>query len=470
MKKLKSKDIVKIGYPKGSIAGMALLTVLRNMKHRSVPEQMAALTEVLAKPAEYLEDTVFGKLAAKLVPTETREAHKPMFQNLNGMPLPYSIFGKKGIADEAISQMDMAMRLPVTVAGSLMPDAHSGYGLPIGGVLATKGVVIPYAVGVDIGCRMSLSVFPLPGTEVRRNRERLKKILIENSRFGPHAFSKGADDPVLHRKEFDEIEPAGNLQDKARKQLGSSGGGNHFVEFCILEVPDNRLGPDAGEYLALLTHSGSRGLGAGLAQHYTRVAQSRCHLPREAGHFAWLDLETEAGQEYWLAMNLAGDYATACHDLIHRKVGKALGEQAVIRIGNHHNFAWKESLADGTEVIVHRKGATPAGEGVMGIIPGSMTMPGFVVRGLANAESLNSASHGAGRKLSREKASSNMTVSEMKKVLMKEKVTLIGGDVDEGPHAYKDIHEVMARQTELVETLATLRPAIVRMDGPNRDW
>ena len=162
-------------------------------------------------------------------------------------------------------------------------------------------------------------------------------------------------------------------------------------------------------------------------------------------------------------MNLAGDYAKACHDNIHKRIAKAIGKRIVVTIENHHNFAWKEQV-NGKECIVHRKGATPAHEGTLGIIPGSMTASGFIVMGKGNADSLHSASHGAGRLFSRAKCKTNFTPSQIKKILADNAVQLIGGNVDEAPMAYKDIHKVMALQTELVTVLGTFTPKIVRMD------
>ena len=190
-----------------------------------------------------------------------------------------------------------------------------------------------------------------------------------------------------------------------------------------------------------------------------------CQLPDSAKHLAWLDLDSEAGQEYWMAMNLAGDYASACHSHIHRRLAKALGETPIARVENHHNFAWKELLHDGREVIVHRKGATPAGEGTLGIIPGSMTSPGFIVRGRGQADSLNSASHGAGRRMSRRKARETIQFGELKQHLKLHKVELIGGGLDEAPFAYKDINTVMACQQDLVDIIGRFTPRIVRMDS-----
>lgn len=172
-------------------------------------------------------------------------------------------------------------------------------------------------------------------------------------------------------------------------------------------------------------------------------------------------------------MNLAGDYASACHHTIHSKIATAIGEKPLAIVENHHNFAWKEMYVDpafggdAREVIVHRKGATPAGKNVLGIIPGSMTAPGFIVKGKGNAASINSASHGAGRKMSRSKALANITHEAMRRELSDFGVKLIGGGLDEAPFAYKDIHEVMQSQTSLVDVVGKFYPAIVQMDGSN---
>lgn len=387
--------------------------------------------------------------------------------------IDYRIYGSSGIEEGARNQMEIAMKLPVTVAGALMPDAHQGYGLPIGGVLATRNAVIPYGVGVDIGCRMALSVYPLGEVFLERNRSRLKQTLIDNTRFGFDVFQRPKDHEVLNRNEFNEIPVLRHLHERAAKQIGSSGSGNHFVEFGLIALKENNDWQlDPGSYLAVLSHSGSRGLGAEVARHFTQVAKKACFLPSVASNLAWLDLSTEAGQEYWLAMNVAGDYASANHEQIHKRIAKELGEDPLFTVENHHNFAWKELLDDGTEVIVHRKGATPAGEGVLGIIPGSMTAPGFVVKGKGSRESLNSASHGAGRLMSRSAAKNCITNKMVRQALEKAGVELMGGGLDEAPMVYKDIHTVMAGQEDLVEVLGEFTPKIVRMcgdDSPRED-
>ena len=228
------------------------------------------------------------------------------------------------------------------------------------------------------------------------------------------------------------------------------------------------LGLTGGKYLALLSHSGSRGFGAKIAQTYSRVAAQINKLPQGAKHLAWLDLDTDEGKAYWLAMNLAGKYASANHHEIHQKISLDLGVKPIKVIENHHNFAWKEKLEDGSQVIIHRKGATPAGKNNIGIIPGSMTHPGYVIRGKGNSGSLNSASHGAGRKMSRNQAFNSFNNKDLMEYLKDKGVELIGGDTDEAPMAYKDIDEVMEAQKSLVEILARFLPKIVIMAPPER--
>lgn len=462
--KIKSKQLVRLGLEKGTLAGLALELLRKHFKHGDPTAALAQLEAVIQQPSLFVEDPIFGPLAQKLVPApEVAPGEK---HSLLDAARGYRSYGTEGIDEATVEQMDLAMRLPVTLAGALMADAHLGYGLPIGGVLATQGVVIPYAVGMDIGCRMCLSVTDLPASTLTRDRDRLRRIVRDNSAFGKEVFDHPMEDAVLDRPEFGLLPLLRDLHGTAARQIGSSGSGNHFVELGLVELasvaPD--LGLAAGLYLGVLTHSGSRALGATVAQHYTDIARLRCQLPKSASHLAWLDLDQAEGQAYWMAMNLAGDYASACHHHIHRRILRALGAQALAVVENHHNFAWKEVLPTGEEAIVHRKGATPAALGELGVIPGSMLHPGFVVRGLGHPASLSSASHGAGRRYSRSRATSTFTRSAIEKQLAQADVTLIGGSPEEAPDAYKDIHAVMAAQADLVEVVATFWPKVVRMD------
>jgi tRNA-splicing ligase RtcB (3'-phosphate/5'-hydroxy nucleic acid ligase) len=462
--KMTGNELKALGYQEGKALGMALDILETELAHLTVDEQGKLLTEVLKQPADFETHAQLAKLAIELLRPATDTIA------LAESTLPYAIYGGEAIEEGALRQMEMAMKLPITVGGALMPDAHQGYGLPIGGVLATKNAVIPYGVGVDIGCRMCMTLYDLPTTILEEKKEALKKMLVNNTMFGQATFKKPKDHEILERKEFYEIKIAREMKDRAAKQIGSSGGGNHFVEFGIVEilteVNEYNLAP--GQYVAVLSHSGSRGLGATIASYYTKVAMETCKLPQEAKHLAWLDLDTEAGQEYWLAMNLAGDYASACHHQIHERMAIGLRETPLAMVENHHNFAWKEKDSLGNEIIVHRKGATPAGNGVLGIIPGSMATPGFIVRGKGLAASINSASHGAGRLMSRTKAKQTILPGQVNKLLKQAGVELIGSGLDEAPMAYKDIHQVIESQKELVEVLGSFMPKIVRMCGDEK--
>jgi len=466
-------DLLGIGFTEGKVLGKALKLIAKKYKNHLKSEVLGVFSELLANPENYLEDKILGDLA-KLIIEERNISNQEMI-SLNETPPSYTVFGQSEIEHGALDQMDVAMKLPVTVAGALMPDAHQGYGLPIGGVLATRNAIIPYGVGVDIGCRMALSVFDFPADYLEENLSKFKRELIAWTKFGAGngwETKYRADHVVLENPNFNITSFVKSLHDKAYHQLGSSGGGNHFVEFGILDFhqEDVKLGIPKGKYVALLTHSGSRGFGATIAGHYTKLAKSICRLPSQAANLAYLDMNSAEGQEYWLAMNLAGDYASACHEVIHQRLIKALGATVLAKVENHHNFAWKE-MWQGEEVIVHRKGATPAAKDQMGIIPGSMTAPGFLVRGKGEETALHSASHGAGRVMSRTQAIKSITKAEMNAVLKEHQVSLIGAGLDEAPMAYKNIETVMASQENLVDIVAKFSPRLVRMadDGSRED-
>jgi len=470
-KRINGNDLIALGYKENHAMGVALK--INKKRLGFTREQMLVnFKNVLENPELYLKDTVFKPLAEVLLRIDIIEKETI---SLKEKPDAYSVYGEENIEEGAKKQMNVAMKLPITAAGALMPDAHQGYGLPIGGVLATKNAVIPYGVGVDIGCRMALSVFDLPASYLEDHPDKLKDVLMQKTRFGAgHGYLKHerVDHKVLENSLFETHDFIRALKDKAWTQLGSSGGGNHFVEFGVMDFTeaDEILGVEKGKYLALLTHSGSRGFGATIAGHYTKLAREICKLPYEAQNLAYLDLDTAEGQEYWLAMNLAGDYASACHQVIHDKIKIALGAELLAKVENHHNFAWKEQF-NGEEVIVHRKGATPASKDVMGIIPGSMATPGFLVRGKGEEAAINSASHGAGRLMSRTQAIKTLSSADLKAMLEDNGVTLLGAGMDESPMAYKDIHTVMKAQTDLVDVVATFSPKIVRMadDGSRED-
>jgi tRNA-splicing ligase RtcB len=463
---MKSRDIIAIGIPKHlvKIAQRTLAAAQQSgMKKRAMPDFLAA---VWSNPEANVTDPIAAELATSLVD------YKASAKNFEAResPAPYRQWGTD-LEPQSVQQMVHACELPIAVRGALMPDAHLGYGLPIGGVLGTKGAVIPYAVGVDIACRVKLSVLDLPVERLKNDAEGLTKALIDETRFGIGAhFSTRRQHDVMDR-DWSVTPTTLRLKDKAWSQLGSSGGGNHFVEFGIFEVDHDSLGLPAGKYLALLSHSGSRGTGAAVCQEYSKRAMAtHPGLPKELKHLAWLDLDDEDGQEYWATMSLMGEYAAGNHACIHRHIVEHLAAEVLLDVENHHNFAWKE-MHNGEELVVHRKGATPAGKGVLGIIPGSMATPAYVVRGLGQPESLDSAAHGAGRVMSRKKAYKTLRWDDAKAFLKERDVTLLSAGLDEVPAVYKDIHSVMAAQADLVEPLAQFKPKLVRMadGGPAED-
>ena len=464
MGKIQPKTLTLLGYNDNMARSIAMATIAKHCKHDSQEQIVKTLEDVIGRPEHYLNDGVWAQLASVLMPASA----PAVAYGLRDTPLPYAIYGAEGIGELAKQQMSTAMRLPVTVAGALMADGCDGYGLPIGGALATTGnVVIPYAVGQDIACRMQLTILDAEPDFLNNHHERAVRSLVEHTAFGPDGVVPSRPYlPLFDRGEFRNIPVLRKLREKAIRQLGSSGKGNHFVDICeVVLPPANALRLDGGRYLAVLSHSGSRGLGAAIADHFTAIAKATCRLPRQAGPFAWLSLDCEAGQQYWTCMELAGDYSAACHDIIHENVARALRLRPLATISHHHNYAWRETLGAGTAVILHRKGATPAHAGELGIIPGSMATEGYIVSGRGCAASLFSASHGAGRTMSRLDARNSISRHALMKQLAERGVTLIGGSTEEAPLAYKDIRRVMEAQKELVNIEGTIIPKIVRMSN-----
>lgn len=455
---MNTKELIRLGVPPGEATrrGMEFISryILKGLDKAALS---ADLDAIVKNPAAFTGDELRGEFAKSLLRSE---------RTICKAPAAWRQWGD-GLEPEAVNQMGRACQLPVSVAGALMPDAHVGYGLPIGGVLATDNAVIPYAVGVDIACRMKLTVLDLPVRELERQREKLIKAIETETRFGVGATFKERREHEVMDADWSGSKITQQNKDRAWSQLGTSGSGNHFVEFGVFTNENAIEGLAPGEYVALLSHSGSRGTGAAVCDYYSKLAMAQHpDLPKEHKHLAWLSLDSEEGREYWAAMELMGRYAAANHSLIHRHMARHLGLDVLLDVENHHNFAWKERHAiDGVErdVVVHRKGATPAGEGVLGIIPGSMASPGFLVRGKGNGPSLKSASHGAGRVMSRTKAMETFEWEKVNRVLKERGVKLISAGLDEVPMVYKDIHQVMAAQSDLVEVLGRFDPKLVKM-------
>lgn len=450
---MNSKDLVRMGVPLGEPMRHAITFISKLVlagKKEALETEVAA---VLQEPARFVKDPLRGELARSLVKAPPPPREKAV---------PYRQWGRD-LDHEAVMQMERACLLPVAVQGALMPDAHVGYGLPIGGVLAVENAVIPYAVGVDIACRMKMTALDWPVRELDRKPEALIAAIESETRFGVGARFEQRRQHEVMDADWSVSPVTKSNRDRAWAQLGTSGSGNHFVEFGLFTAREPIHGLPPGEYLALLSHSGSRGTGAAVCDYYSKAAIAmHGDLHSELKRLAWLPLDSAEGQEYWAAMELMGRYAAANHALIHARIARRLGAEVLLDIENHHNFAWKETH-HGKEVVVHRKGATPAGAGVLGIIPGSMASPGFVVRGKGNADSLDSASHGAGRVMSRKAANESLSWEKANKVLKENRVKLLSAGLDEVPMVYKNIHAVMEAQTDLVETLGQFDPRIVKM-------
>ena len=460
---MNGKRLIQLGVPPDHV-GLAVAGLHAAAKRGRDPwNPKRFLPQLVAAPEQYLDDPDFAALAQALL--EQRESPEVRRE------VKYARWGVN-LDPQSLAQMEVACRLPVATAAALMPDAHVGYGLPIGGVLACENAVIPYAVGVDIACRMLLSVTDLPVEPLEENEasqcRELDRALERETCFGAGgAWKRPLDHDVLD-EDWTITAVTREMRDRAAAQLGTSGSGNHFVEWGILELPQADLGLAAGRYVALLSHSGSRGAGAQVCRRYSDIARRKLsHRDREdpqRRHLGWLSLDDPDGHDYWQAMELMGRYAAANHELIHRRVIAAAGGQAMAVVENHHNFAWKEKHGD-AEWVVHRKGATPAGPGVLGVIPGTMADPAFVVRGRGEPNSLRSASHGAGRAMSRTEAKRTFRWKSWQEYLRERKVRLLAGGLDEVPGAYKDIREVMQAQQDLVESIAIFKPRIVMMCG-----
>lgn len=368
--------------------------------------------------------------------------------------------------DRANEEIDNLCRLPfIHHHLALMPDAHGGKGMPIGGVLATKGVVVPNAVGVDIGCGMcavktSVKVADLTSDMLRKGilrgirkriplgREHHKK--AQDERFMPQGF------------DIDTLTVVKRQIISAAKQIGTLGGGNHFIE----------LQKDEEGSLWIMIHSGSRNLGKQVGDFYNEKASAlnaRWYSSVSPDlNLSFLPVKTEEFRQYWAEMNYCVEFALCNRRLMMERIQETILDilsdtmfEPMINIA--HNYAsWEEHF--GEMCIVHRKGATLATPGTMGIIPGSQGTCSYITEGLGNSESFNSCSHGAGRKMSRTQARAELSLEE--EVARLEKMGIVHAvrykaDLDEATGAYKDIDEVMAAQADLVKIRTKLLPIAV---------
>lgn len=377
------------------------------------------------------------------------------------------------IEDGAMVQIDNLARLPfVFNRVAIMPDCHQGYGMPIGGVLATKGVLIPNAVGVDIGCGMCA----VKTTLTELDAETLKNIMSKVREVVPVGFSHQAksqegllsslDNSLFRGNDADTFHVVSREFQSAMKQLGTLGGGNHFVEF--------QKGSDG--HVWIMIHSGSRNLGKQVAEHYNNIAvalnDKYYSVVDKKQELAFLPMDTAIAGSYMDEMQFCVDFALANRKLMMSRIKEIFVSltgcgfldlnnnttEGVINIA--HNYARLESHF-GHNVMVHRKGATLASKDTIGIIPGSQGSKSCIVKGLGNVNSFKSCSHGAGRKMGRKEAERTLDLDmEIKRLDDQGILHSIRnrGDLDEASGAYKDIGEVMDNQLDLVERLVELQP------------
>lgn len=347
---------------------------------------------------------------------------------------------------------------------AIMPDAHQGYGMPIGGVMAAEGTVIPNAVGVDIGCGMCAVKTSLTSIST----EKLRAVLSGIRSAVPLGFAhhKQAQDPGLMPETegytVNELTIISQERHGALRQLGTLGGGNHFIEI--------QKGSDG--HIWLMVHSGSRNLGFKVARHYNRLAGD---LNRKWGsrippqwQLDFLPLDSKPGQAYLREMRYCVEFAHANRQLMMERIKQALvavmapvAFEPLINIA--HNYAAVEEHFS-RHVVVHRKGATRALPGETGIIPGSQGTPSYIVKGLGNVESFASCSHGAGRRMGRKQAQRQLDLGQEKKRLEDQGIIHAirhAADLEEAAGAYKDIDQVIGNQLDLVEVIVELRPLAV---------
>jgi tRNA-splicing ligase RtcB (3'-phosphate/5'-hydroxy nucleic acid ligase) len=414
------------------------------------------------------------RLKENIVPAARGESASSI-KTMRDHPIPVTCFGELGLDfdDKVFEQMNSAARLPVAERAAIMPDGHLGYALPIGGVIGLDNAVSPSFVGYDIACRMTLTILDIPVQEFSKHRKELARDMQAVSRFGVGAgFRSGErhDHPVMADPLWHTIPVLKTYQSLAHEQLGTSGGGNHFFDAVLGEVTAEAEWmplPVGKKFVAVMTHSGSRGAGNKLAQYYVTMAKQEIHHIARGipSGYEWLPLDSEAGVEYWEVMQLMGRYARANHHLIHDAFLARTKLGQVARWENHHNFAFIE---DG--LVVHRKGATPAQKGKVGIIPGSSGTPSYLVEGLGFADGLKSSSHGAGRNKSRHAAARSFDQHAFDTHMHYHDILSIGVAKDETYMSYKDIERVMSLQEGiLVRSIARMQPMVVIMGGGHAD-
>jgi tRNA-splicing ligase RtcB len=366
------------------------------------------------------------------------------------------------IEDSAMEQARNAANLPFTFKHvAICPDAHKGYGLPVGGVMATKGVVVPYAIGVDIGCGICAIKTSLCDTQPHALGD-IMGVIRQTIPVGFNHHPQMQDEALMPSPDelsVTELPVVTREYNKARKSLGTLGGGNHFIE----------IQKDQDKHIWIMIHSGSRNLGKQVCDFYNKIAielnEMFCSVVDRKQELAFLPFGIPRADAYLREMQYCVDYALANRKLMMDRICDILRSlytnvffEPMINIA--HNYARMENHA-GENVLIHRKGATSARKGEIGIIPGSQGTKSYIVRGLGNPESFMSCSHGAGRRMGRKQAQRSLVLETEKKIL--DDQGIIHGirsvkDLDEAVGSYKDIATVMANQSDLVEIVTELTP------------
>lgn len=374
----------------------------------------------------------------------------------------------------ALQQLYNVSTVPQIAGVAVMPDVHLGIGATVGSVIAMRGAVCPAAVGVDIGCgmtavRTSLTAADLP-EDLAHLRDRIERAVpvgraghsspVDPAKLGGHGATAGLDTARWTRfwREFDALAPAVHARrERALSQMGSLGSGNHFIELCL----------DTEDRVWLMLHSGSRNIGKELAEYHIGVARDLAHnkglVDRDLAVFLEHSPQMAAYRAdlFW-AQEYARYNRAVMMALFQHVIGrafKAARPRFEQTISCHHNYV-AEEVYDGETLLVTRKGAIRAGAGEFGIIPGSMGTRSYIVKGLGNKAAFNSASHGAGRLMSRSKAKRAFTQADLERQTAGVECRKDTGVLDEIPGAYKPIEQVMAAQTDLVEVAAELRQLI----------
>lgn len=375
----------------------------------------------------------------------------------NSQRIPILMWVSK-LEDLEQTTLDQARNLSVLPIAfdhiALMPDAHQGYGMPIGGVMAVKDAVIPYAVGLDIGCGMHSVKTNISAREFAKDKlhfamSRIVKAVPQG--FNWHKKPQKGD--VLDAMP-DEVGIFQVERQNIKKQLGTLGGGNHFIEFQR----------DTDDKLWIMIHSGSRNIGKKVAEHFHKRAVKRCraeNIELPTSELSFFHSDSFDGEEYLKAMNWCLDFAKASRTQMMDTVLDIIQESPLTRLDIHHNYAALEEHY-GEKVIIHRKGATCANAGLPGIIPGSMGSNSYITVGKGNAESFNSSAHGAGRRMGRNAARRSIKVEKVLREMDEMGILISASNKkelpEESPEAYKDIDAVMAQQSDLVEIRTVLKP------------